>query len=438
MDLATKTAVRQKAAESAEKGADILSKAEVRQSGVISVRNNSSHLVEEIYASVFDFSRDWSRDAKDIVRLEKESFPEKVQSSSDEINEMLADKSAIVVVARNEKGRIIGMIYAIGWPYVENENEVPKANGGEKEAFEEMPSLVNQAIGREVPKEKMLYVHSIAVHSDYKRHGVGTYIANAALSIAREKGFEIFVGHAMVETKSAKMFENGLGARRIRDDDYKNWYATKYSTRPFVVDLSKRDELQALRRTSFPVMAQTNGYNCGPTALKLMLDHQGLNVGLEQIEKLANTTKKDGTFPEDIAATVEKLGLKAEVKHNATIEDLIRKSDEGSPAIVLCTLHYLPTPDFVELPEKLWYAWQDNVRHLTSQSRTLEKVFKPFEDVHYLIVAGHGEKNLKFVDVSQGKEKMIPKGEFEQRWFGTMNKDGQKIRYDHWMMTIGS
>lgn len=216
---------------------------------------------------------------------------------------------------------------------------------------------------------------------------------------------------------------------------------------PRVIDSASSDataELKVLQRDAkiktklyVPLIAQSNGYDCGPTTLNALLMHY--EPGMDRttgLGALCKTTRKYGTFPEDMVAAAESLGFKVDAYQGATVADLMRKKDEGSPAIVLCTFHYLPVPDSIEIPTRLWYAWQDTLRHATSLSRGLEKAFRPFEDVHYLVLVDYDEKNLVFADVSKGLERRIPKDEFEKRWFGKIDKKRQDTLYRRWMMTV--
>lgn len=403
----------------------------------LTVKNKSSTLSEEITISLFDFSKDWKRDNGDLQKLEEKAFGENLQSSSGELRKFLVERSTIAVVARDAKGHVIGIAYGMAWPFVEKEPEDPKSEGGEKEAFEELPALMEKAIGRRTPGEKMFYVHDTAVLPEYQKQGIGSNMTKVLFDKAKERGFEVFVYHAMVNSGSSSMFKKSVGGTDVKI--YENWYDTSDPTCLGMANLCDKQEFEGLRRLSIQPIAQTKGYNCGPFVLGLQLAQHGLNgVSMEEIEKIANTTQKYGTFPEDMVATVEKLGFKAEVKQNATLEDLMKKIDEEKPVVVICTLHYLPMPNPMEPPEKLWYAWQDTARHFASRSKILKKMLRPFEDVHYLLLVGYDKENLTFVDVAQGREKTMPKDEFEGRWFGKLGKEKPKILYNHWMMTVSS
>jgi ribosomal protein S18 acetylase RimI-like enzyme/predicted double-glycine peptidase len=401
---------------------------------------NKSGEVEEFAVSKFNYSRDWERDVKDIMKLEQSAFPESIQSEENDIKSMLSDKSSIAVVTRDKEGHIVGMTYAIGWPYIEkeaNEWDSPKSEGGEKEAFLEVPKLVGKLIGREMPRDnKTSYVYSISVMPEHQHKHIGTAMAQALMAEAKKAGTEVLVSHSMVGTGSVEVFEKTLGLKRAREDAYPDWYETGISTLLLARSLTDGDSLKNVRRPE--VIEQTNGYNCGPTTMKVLLNyHNAEAISIDEIEKIANT-RPLGTFPEDMIRTAKVLGFKVEAKSRATVEELVRKSDEGNPAIVLVTLHYLPLlPDsFDYVPEKLWYGWQDALRKVAHVNKVFDKALSKFEDVHYLLMAGHDEKNLEFVDVSYGKKIKIPKDEFDDRWFGVMGESQPKTLYDHWMMTI--
>jgi GNAT superfamily N-acetyltransferase len=122
---------------------------------------------------------------------------------------------------------------------MEKESEDPKAEGGEKEAFDELPKIVEDHIGKMHPgyklhEENTFYVDSIAVLPDFQRKGIGTNLLKRLLSEAREEKYDVLVVHAMVahktvdhkrvETGSAIMFERALGAD-AKVKDYDCWYS---------------------------------------------------------------------------------------------------------------------------------------------------------------------------------------------------------------------
>lgn len=205
--------------------------------------------VREVVIEPFVFS-EWKNDKKKIMELEKKAFRgenselEPLRCSKETIRDILSEDSLIAVVARNDKnGEIIGMTYGVAWRYIEREDDIPKAMGGEMEAFAELPREAENAMGRKIPEET-LYIYSIAVHPDFQRQQIGKNMVKMLVSEAEEKKVSVIVCHALVKTGSASVFRSALGIEGIKD--YPDWYTTGVTARLFVKDLKQVEK--SLRR----------------------------------------------------------------------------------------------------------------------------------------------------------------------------------------------
>jgi predicted double-glycine peptidase/GNAT superfamily N-acetyltransferase len=382
----------------------------------------SSDGMLKICVSPFDFSRDWKNDKKVIMALEREAYPKELRCTSKEISGRLIDASALAVVARDADGRIIGMASGRYLPSVVREYEDARANGGERESFDELHEVIKGAVG-EVPMEKVFYVDAITVLPDFQKRRVGTNLALGLLSSAKEKGYVVFACHAMTGTGSARLFENELGASKIKD--YPRWYGGDDAACLLVKSLSGKT-------LNVPHAAQTMDYNCGPAALQVLLYFYGVHESHKALEELCSTTEKHGTFPEGMVSAIETLGFSPESKQDATVDDLIRKIDKGDPAIVLYTLHYLP--GLSDEAPALWYVWKSISRHYSLSSSELKDAFRYFEESHYSLIIGYDDKDFVLMDIATGMEERCPKDEFNRMWHGKVGSQ----TFNKWMLSMSA
>lgn len=78
---------------------------------------------------------------------------------------------------------------------------------------------------------------------------------------------------------------------------------------------------------------QTPGL-CGPASLKILLAHYGHALSEQELSALCGATVEHGTDHAGLVKAVETLGKRANVKTNASIEDLCASIASGDPVLV--------------------------------------------------------------------------------------------------------
>lgn len=73
---------------------------------------------------------------------------------------------------------------------------------------------------------------------------------------------------------------------------------------------------------------------CGPTCIKMTVDYFKLSNSLEDINILSDYKNKDGLYNNDIVDVLNKIGLKTNIKNNATWNDLIKYNSDEKVIIV--------------------------------------------------------------------------------------------------------
>lgn len=141
---------------------------------------------------------------------------------------------------------------------------------------------------------------------------------------------------------------------------------------------------------------QMTEYSCGASALRSVLSYWGIDVDEEALMKLLGTNEDVGTFPEDLARGAQSLGLKAEVRENATLEDVQRFTASGNPVIAL------------------GQVWR-------SQRETPASAADEWDCGHYIVVLAVDDEYVYFQDpyIWLGKG-FVPRRTFEDHWHQIM------------------
>lgn len=144
--------------------------------------------------------------------------------------------------------------------------------------------------------------------------------------------------------------------------------------------------------SNVPDTRQSANYSCGATALQAVLKYWGIDIEEDKLIKLLNTSPDYGTNERDIVRVAKKMGLKAKLKDNITLEDLERSVHEGIPVIVDCQSW--------RCSKHSNKSWSDDWRH-----------------GHYMVVIGIDENNVYLEDpYILGSRGFIPRQEFVERW----------------------
>lgn len=155
-------------------------------------------------------------------------------------------------------------------------------------------------------------------------------------------------------------------------------------------------------KVRLPRVRQQTSYTCGAAALRSVAAYYGVDVGSEdEFAKRLGSDQDDGTRPREIAAGARRLGLRAMIRDGMSVGDLKAILDHRVPIIV-------PIQAYGEEGS----YWADD------------------SSGHYVVVVGHGDGNLYFVDPSMdgGFHGFLPEKEFVSRWHDR-DADGERCRH---------
>ena len=151
--------------------------------------------------------------------------------------------------------------------------------------------------------------------------------------------------------------------------------------------------------TNFRLLTQTRQiteYSCGASALQAVLRYWGKNVDEDALMKLMGTNDEIGTYPADMVRGAQTLGLAAEFKENATLEDLEQFTGDGHPVIAL------------------GQVWR-------SQKDTPVSAADEWDSGHYIVVLAVDKDYVYFQDpyIRMGKG-FVPRSTFREHWHQIM------------------
>ena len=156
-----------------------------------------------------------------------------------------------------------------------------------------------------------------------------------------------------------------------------------------------------------PIMEQEEDYSCGPAALRAVLKYFGVYHGSEQqLYKLLDTSKLQGTLPENLAVGARRFGLSATIEQFMTIDRLRTLLSSGKLIIL-------------ELQ-----AWRDAERPTIPWRDA-------WDDGHYVVLIALDKEFAYFMDPSTGEAyTYLPLGELVERWhdLNPIRKDPRDYR----------
>lgn len=135
---------------------------------------------------------------------------------------------------------------------------------------------------------------------------------------------------------------------------------------------------------------QNYNYDCGPSALRTVLDYYGIDVNRRELEEKLGTDKKEGTDYRKIVSVSKDYGLEAKVM-SGDIEKLKKAVNNGIPVIVALQ------------------AWDD-------KPHSINEWEKEWEEGHYVVVVGFTKGIVFFADPSHVKRTWLKVEEFVARW----------------------
>ncbi|WP_440948320.1 C39 family peptidase [Methanosarcina sp. T3] len=142
-----------------------------------------------------------------------------------------------------------------------------------------------------------------------------------------------------------------------------------------------------------PDVRQSTNYSCGASCFQAVVSYWGgKDMGEGQFIELVNTTlgetDRKGTTPSGIVEGAEKMGFRAEIRENLTLDDLRDSINKGVPVIVRLQ------------------AWKN-----------ADQSWEMNASSHYMVVIGIDSKNVYFEDPwILGNRGYIPHDEFIERW----------------------
>jgi predicted double-glycine peptidase len=101
-------------------------------------------------------------------------------------------------------------------------------------------------------------------------------------------------------------------------------------------------------RNKIIYMESKDGF-CGPTSLRMILEHYGLKKSERELVKLTNCSIANGTTADDLVRAAKSLGFDASYSDNNTWENLYNEVHKNGPVIVdwfsQISGHYSPVYD---------------------------------------------------------------------------------------------
>ena len=155
-----------------------------------------------------------------------------------------------------------------------------------------------------------------------------------------------------------------------------------------------------------PIHRQETDYSCGAASLLSVLRYWQAFDGKESdLYGPLQTSPKDGTEPPKLRDVAEKLGLKAELRTEMTLDDLRLLLAKGTPVILDIQ------------------AWREgSTAHIPWE--------KNWEDGHYVVLIGMDEKYAYFMDpVLNDSYAYMPLDELPKRWHDYEDRHGTVERY---------
>jgi predicted double-glycine peptidase len=154
-------------------------------------------------------------------------------------------------------------------------------------------------------------------------------------------------------------------------------------------------------RIDFPTLRQVSTYDCGASALQMILQYYGIDEREEKIMESIHTNTKEGTKTEDIIKYLKRKGFKVS-DGVLTINELKKYIDKKIPVIVVLQ------------------AWVD---------KKTPNWEKGYTNGHYAIVIGYTDNSIIFSDPSSINETYLSYDEFLKRWHDEGEDKERLINY---------
>lgn len=139
----------------------------------------------------------------------------------------------------------------------------------------------------------------------------------------------------------------------------------------------QKNQPKSMRLLAVPLFRQSPS-QCGPAALKMVLDYYGKRLSEKAISLRSRTSLKFGTTPANLLSAAKSYGLTGQWMRQASIRDLRRWFDSGVPTIVN------------------WFSINEG---------------------HYSVVIGVDKTSIVLADPETGKRREFSHQEFMAVWF---------------------
>ncbi len=139
---------------------------------------------------------------KEVSEIEEESFPKEIQSSPEDLKEVLENKDGIHLLVKNEEGKVLGNILSLR----------------QSQEYDDLknydPDFANY--------EDALYIESIAVKPKSRKLEVFNSLLGAIGREAKDRNYKKITMHARVSTGLSKVLQKRYNAKFLRRIE--NWH----------------------------------------------------------------------------------------------------------------------------------------------------------------------------------------------------------------------
>jgi predicted double-glycine peptidase len=157
-------------------------------------------------------------------------------------------------------------------------------------------------------------------------------------------------------------------------------------------NLQGNDPYRHVKLLPVPDVRQSTTYSCGAATFQAVISYWGTDYREGTIMEMLGSSETSGTEPDAMVRAAHKLGLRAKIAENLTLQDLENSIQKGVPVIVAIQ------------------AWVENI------TQEFDWV-SAWEDGHYVVVIGLDKQHVFVEDPSLlGTKGVIPAKEFMNRW----------------------
>lgn len=167
-----------------------------------------------------------------------------------------------------------------------------------------------------------------------------------------------------------------------------------------------KGSLEEKKLIDFPMNRQMFSYTCGSSVVQSILSYYGINKREDEIVKILDSNKKEGTHIEAIKKYLTKNNITFEEKTNCDSNDLIGFLDDGHPTVMLVQ------------------AWTDKKN---------VKWKNEWNSGHYVVAIGYDDNDFIFEDPSTHLRSSIKTTQLDDRWHDV---DVNGTKYFGWCLVL--